>query len=99
MFSNSSTENRLKFAFNVLVRFLVPFCNGLVRGWNGIRGFRVLSTIKNIPYNRQALTNAFAFAANNISLGLSTSQGKTHAHFYYFLFKMIIKNWIHHNFD
>lgn len=70
----SSQQNRMRVALGVLIRLVVPLCNGFVRGWRGIRGVRLLKALRNIRASRQTLTNMLAFAANTISMSLSSVQ-------------------------
>lgn len=65
----------MQVALNVVVQVLLPLCHGVARGWNGIRGMRVLRMLGNVRASRQMLTNLMAFAANTISLSLSSVQG------------------------
>lgn len=62
-------------AFEVILRFLVPLANGVVRGFKGIRDVRFLKFSRSIACSRQTLINLFAFAANTISMNLSVAQG------------------------
>lgn len=70
----SSQINRMKVALGVVARLVVPLFNGVARGWQGIRDTSVLQVLNNVQASRQLLTNLLAFAANSVSLGLSTVQ-------------------------
>ncbi|KAI8130139.1 SERAC1-like [Lucilia cuprina] len=68
-------ENKsMRVAFGVILRLIFPLANGVVQGIKGIRDVRFLKVIRSIASSRQALTNLFAFAANTISLNLSSVQ-------------------------
>lgn len=62
----------MQIALDVVVRL----CNGVARGWKGIRGSNMLRVLRNVRASRQMLTNLIAFAVNTMSLNLSTAQGK-----------------------
>uniref|UniRef100_A0A1A9ZA14 Protein SERAC1 n=1 Tax=Glossina pallidipes TaxID=7398 RepID=A0A1A9ZA14_GLOPL len=64
----------IRVAFEVILRFLVPLANGVVRGFKGIRDVRFLKFSRSIACSRQTLINLFAFAANTISMNLSVAQ-------------------------
>lgn len=65
----------MQVALDVVVRLLLPLCHGVARGWNGIRSIKVLRMLGNVQASRQMLTNLMVFAANTISLSLSSVQG------------------------
>ncbi|XP_021711054.1 uncharacterized protein LOC5564131 [Aedes aegypti] len=69
-----SPNNRIRVALSVLIRLLVPLTHGLARGWNGLRGFRLLQLMRKIRESRGLLTTLFAFAANTVSMSLSSVQ-------------------------
>ncbi|XP_053690368.1 uncharacterized protein LOC128738912 [Sabethes cyaneus] len=69
-----SPSNRVRVALGVLIRLLLPLTHGLARGWNGLRGFRMLQLLRKIRETRGLLTTLFAFAANTVSLSLSSVQ-------------------------
>ncbi|XP_055530547.1 uncharacterized protein LOC129721695 isoform X2 [Wyeomyia smithii] len=69
-----SPSNRIRVALGVLIRLLLPLTHGLARGWNGLRGFRMLQLLRKIRETRGLLTTLFAFAANTVSLSLSSVQ-------------------------
>lgn len=75
LLSNSMQANRMQFALDVVVRLMGPLCNGVARGWKGIRGSNMLRVLRNVRASRQMLTNLMAFAVNTMSLSLSTVQG------------------------
>lgn len=66
----------MRVVFGILVRLVLPLANGVARGIKGIRDVRVLRVLQNLASSRQALTNLVAFAANTISLNLSSVQGE-----------------------
>ncbi|ALC47651.1 CG5455 [Drosophila busckii] len=81
----SSSENALiehdghnggsmRVVFGILVRLVLPLANGVARGIKGIRDVRVLRVLQHLASSRQALANLMAFAANSISLNLSSVQ-------------------------
>lgn len=76
MLSNSQQNKSMRIAFGVILRLVLPLANGVVRGIKGIRDVRFLRVLRSIASSRQALTNLFAFAANTISMNLSSVQGK-----------------------
>jgi len=67
----------MRVVFGILVRLVLPLANGVARGIKGIRDVRVLRVLQNLASSRQALTNLVAFAANTISLNLSSVQGES----------------------
>lgn len=69
-----SPHNRVRVALGVLIRLLLPLSHGLVRGWNGLRGFRMLALLRKVRESRGLLTTLFAFAANTVSMSLSSVQ-------------------------
>uniref|UniRef100_A0A8D8F1A7 Protein SERAC1 n=1 Tax=Culex pipiens TaxID=7175 RepID=A0A8D8F1A7_CULPI len=69
-----SPNNRVRVALGVLIRLLLPLSHGLVRGWNGLRGFRMLQLFRKVRESRGLLTTLFAFAANTVSMSLSSVQ-------------------------
>lgn len=69
-----SPNNRVRVALSVLIRLLLPLTHGLARGWNGLRGFRLLQLLRKIRESRGLLTTLFAFAANTVSMSLSSVQ-------------------------
>ncbi|XP_058838998.1 uncharacterized protein LOC131694343 [Topomyia yanbarensis] len=69
-----SPNNRIRVALSVLIRLLLPLTHGLARGWNGLRGFRMLQLFRKIRESRGLLTTLFAFAANTVSMSLSSVQ-------------------------
>lgn len=56
----------MRVALGVLVRLVLPLINGVTRR---------LRAIRNIRASRQVLTNLLAYAANSVSMGLSSVQG------------------------
>ncbi|XP_017873107.1 PREDICTED: uncharacterized protein LOC108620704 isoform X1 [Drosophila arizonae] len=64
----------MRVVLGVLVRLVLPLANGVARGIKGIRDVRVLRVLQNLTSSRQALTNLVAFAANTLSLNLSSVQ-------------------------
>lgn len=67
----------MRVAFGVLIRFLVPLVNKLAKGWNDIRGIRIINNVRNLGASRTMFTSLFALAANTISMSLSSVQGKS----------------------
>ena len=65
----------MRVAFGVILRLIFPLANGMVQGIKGIRDARFLKVLRGIATSRQVLTNLFAFAANTISMNLSSVQG------------------------
>lgn len=74
MESDSNHSGSMRVVFGILVRLVLPLANGVARGIKGIREVRVLRVLQNLASSRQALTNLVAFAANTISLNLSSVQ-------------------------
>lgn len=66
----------MRLAFGIILRLVLPLANGVARSIKGIRDVRFLRVIKSIASSRQTLTNVIAFAANTISMSLSSVQGK-----------------------
>ncbi|KAM7360953.1 uncharacterized protein ACRADG_008793 isoform 1-T3 [Cochliomyia hominivorax] len=64
----------MRVAFGVILRLIFPLANGVVQGIKGIRDVRFLKVLRSIASSRHSLTNLFAFAANTISLNLSSVQ-------------------------
>lgn len=56
----------------LVIRIVLPLFNGVAKGWQGIREINVVENVKTGP---QMITNLMVFAANTISLSLSTVQG------------------------
>ncbi|XP_062564753.1 uncharacterized protein LOC134227358 [Armigeres subalbatus] len=69
-----SPSSRVRVALSVLIRLLLPLRHGLARGWNGLRGIRLLQLMRKIRESRGLLTTLFAFAANTVSMSLSSVQ-------------------------
>lgn len=61
----SLSNTRMRVALGVLVRLVLPLINGVTRR---------LRAIRNIRASRQVLTNLLAYAANSVSMGLSSVQ-------------------------
>ncbi|KRF83608.1 uncharacterized protein [Drosophila virilis] len=70
----SHNSGSMRVVLGILVRLVLPLANGVARGIKGIRDVRVLQVLQNLASSRQALTNLVAFAANTISLNLSSVQ-------------------------
>lgn len=70
----SREQNRLRLAFGILLRIVIPLANGVARSWRGIKDVRILRAIKSMGSTRHGLTNMLACAANTISMSLSTVQ-------------------------
>ncbi|KAL5293355.1 hypothetical protein ACFFRR_011846 [Megaselia abdita] len=68
----SREQNRVRLAFGILLRLVLPLANGVARSWRGIKDVRILRAIKSMGSTRLGLTNMLACAANNISMSLST---------------------------
>lgn len=66
----------MRLAIGVLVRLFLPLINGMAKGWQGLRGIKIIKSSEDYHANRGVLTNLFAFAANSVSMGLSSVQGK-----------------------
>ncbi|XP_017489647.1 PREDICTED: uncharacterized protein LOC108377868 [Rhagoletis zephyria] len=67
-------SNGMRVAFGIIFRLMLPLANNVMRSFKGIRDVRFLRILKSIASSRQALTNLMAFAANTISLNLSSVQ-------------------------
>ena len=67
----------MRVAFGIILRLVLPLANGVVRGIRGIRDVRFLQIVRSMASNRPALANLFAFAANTVSMNLSSVQGKS----------------------
>ncbi|KAH8407086.1 hypothetical protein KR222_006112, partial [Zaprionus bogoriensis] len=74
MAADNKNSGSMRVVFGILVRLVLPLANGVARGIKGIRDVRVLRVLQNLASSRQALTNLVAFAANTISLNLSSVQ-------------------------
>ncbi|KAH8384057.1 hypothetical protein KR009_011979 [Drosophila setifemur] len=74
MAADGKNGGSMRVVFGILVRLVLPLANGVARGIKGIRDVRVLRVLQNLASSRQALTNLVAFAANTISLNLSSVQ-------------------------
>lgn len=70
----SSQHNRMRVAFGIILRLVLPLANGVARSLKGIRDVRFLHALRNLATSRQGLTNALAYAANTISMSLSSVQ-------------------------
>ncbi|XP_055905112.1 uncharacterized protein LOC129940706 [Eupeodes corollae] len=70
----SSQQNRMRVAFGIILRLVLPLANGVARSLKGIRDVRFLHALRNLATSRQGLTNALAYAANTISMSLSSVQ-------------------------
>lgn len=68
----SREQNRVRLAFAILLRLVLPLANGVARSWRGIRDVRLLRAIQSMGSTRHGLTNMLACAANTISMSLST---------------------------
>lgn len=68
----------MRVALGVLIRLLLPVANKLSSSWNGLRGGGLLKLINKIRETKGLLTTLLAFAANTISMSLSSVQGKFH---------------------
>ncbi|EDV91446.1 uncharacterized protein LOC122322345 isoform X2 [Drosophila grimshawi] len=66
-----NNSGSMRVVFGILVRLMLPLAHSVARGIKGIRDVHLLH---NIASSRQALTNVVAFAANNISMNLSSVQ-------------------------
>ncbi|XP_061397261.1 uncharacterized protein LOC133332908 [Musca vetustissima] len=64
----------MRVAIGVILRLIFPLANGVVRGIKGIRDVRFLRVFRSLASSRQSLSNLFAFAANTISMNLSSVQ-------------------------
>ncbi|XP_068153462.1 uncharacterized protein [Drosophila tropicalis] len=71
---DAKNSGSMRVVFGILVRLVLPLANGVARGIKGIRDVRVLRVLQNLASSRQALTNLVAFAANTVSLNLSSVQ-------------------------
>lgn len=76
-----SQNNRMRIALGLVISIMLPFVNGVAKGWQGLREINVVENVKTGP---QMITNLMVFAANTISLSLSTVQGKKKNHFFPF---------------
>ncbi|BFF91819.1 uncharacterized protein DMAD_10023 [Drosophila madeirensis] len=74
MEGDSKNGGSMRVVFGILVRLVLPLANGVARGIQGIRDVRVLRVLQNLASSRQALTHLVAFAANTISMNLSSVQ-------------------------
>ncbi|XP_037948400.1 uncharacterized protein LOC119679886 isoform X3 [Teleopsis dalmanni] len=71
-------NSSMRVAFGIILRLMLPLANGVARSIKGIRDTNFLRMLKSIVSSRQALTNMVAFAANTISMNLSSVQVVTH---------------------
>ncbi|XP_053946280.1 uncharacterized protein LOC128855424 [Anastrepha ludens] len=72
--TEAKQSNRMRVAFGIILRLMLPLANSVMLSFKGIRDARFLRALKTITSSRQALTNLMAFAANTISLNLSSVQ-------------------------
>lgn len=66
----------MRVALGVLIRLLLPVANKLSSSWNGLRGGGLLKLINKIRETKGLMTTLLAFAANTVSMSLSSVQGK-----------------------
>ncbi|XP_030369656.1 uncharacterized protein LOC115620527 [Scaptodrosophila lebanonensis] len=74
MEADNNNSGSMRVVFGILVRLVLPLANGVARGIQGIRDVRVDHLMQNLASSRQMLTNLVAFAANTISMNLSSVQ-------------------------
>ncbi|ETN61461.1 ribonuclease p/mrp subunit [Anopheles darlingi] len=67
-------NNRARVALGVLIRLMLPLTHGVARGWKGLRGLSVLAMLRKVRESHGLLTTLFAFAANTVSMSLSSVQ-------------------------
>ncbi|XP_058055969.1 uncharacterized protein LOC131207371 [Anopheles bellator] len=67
-------NNRIRMALGVLIRLMLPLTHGVARGWKGLRGLSVLALLRKVRESQGLLTTLFAFAANTVSMSLSSVQ-------------------------
>ncbi|XP_004530177.1 uncharacterized protein LOC101455809 isoform X1 [Ceratitis capitata] len=72
--AEAKQSNGVRIAFGIILRLMLPLANGVMRGFEGIRDARFLRVLKSVASSRQSLANLMAFAANTISLNLSSVQ-------------------------
>lgn len=66
----------MRVALGVLIRLLLPVANKLASGWKGFKGEGILRLIKKMQETKGLFTTLLAFAANTVSMSLSSVQGK-----------------------
>ncbi|XP_055372973.1 uncharacterized protein LOC129606604 [Condylostylus longicornis] len=72
--SESSQQNRMRLAIGLLLRIVLPFANGVASRLKNFRTDKIWKMLRNLGTNKQTITNMLAYAANTISLGLSSVQ-------------------------
>ncbi|XP_067618294.1 uncharacterized protein [Eurosta solidaginis] len=67
-------SNGMRVAFGIILRFMLPIANSVMRRFKGLRDARFLHALQSITSSRHALVNLMTFAANTISMNLSSVQ-------------------------
>ncbi|XP_036217600.2 uncharacterized protein [Bactrocera oleae] len=70
--TEAKQSNGMRVAFGIILRLMLPLANSVMRRFMGISDVRFQRILKPITSSRQVLTNLMAFAANSISLNLSS---------------------------
>ncbi|XP_054084530.1 uncharacterized protein LOC105215844 isoform X2 [Zeugodacus cucurbitae] len=70
--TEAKQSNSMRVAFGIILRLMLPLANSVMRSFKGIRDVRFQRVLRSITSSRQVLTNLMAFAANSISLNLSS---------------------------
>ncbi|XP_011211740.2 uncharacterized protein LOC105229233 isoform X2 [Bactrocera dorsalis] len=70
--TEAKQSNGMRVAFGIILRLMLPLANSVMRSFKGIRDVRFQRVLRSITSSRQVLTNLMAFAANSISLNLSS---------------------------
>lgn len=66
----------MRIAMGVLIRLILPVVHGVTRRLRGIgAGLNILNIISHIRSSRGSLTSMLAYAANTVSMSLSSVQG------------------------
>ncbi|XP_063709719.1 uncharacterized protein LOC134838172 [Culicoides brevitarsis] len=69
-----SVNSRMRVALGVLIRLLLPVANKVSNGWNDLRGSGMLRLLNKIRETKGLMTTLLAFAANTLSMSLSSVQ-------------------------
>lgn len=67
----------MRIAIGVLIRLILPVVNNVTRRLRGLgAGFNILNILTHLRESRGSLTSMLAYAANTVSMSLSSVQGK-----------------------
>jgi protein SERAC1 len=66
----------MRVALSVLFRLLLPLFDRIARGWQGLRAANIVNIFSKLRNGKGLLTTLLAYAANTVSLSLSSVQGE-----------------------